>query len=77
MATNTHEVRKVRTFAVDLCIGDIVVDEQRRYVGVVDGTPEMAHGIVTLELSTGVGLPEVRRWRDSRAVWIEIPRRLR
>lgn len=75
MPTNERDTRRVRTYAYDLSIGDVIISAGGDYEGTVDSVPQTAaSGRVYFDLHTDQGTVS-RRWADTRLVRIEIPRR--
>lgn len=75
---NVNEVRMVRTYVSDLCIGDVVMDIGRQYVGTVDSVPDWDRqtGKVSFVMLDNSGQQVDKKVNDNTVIRIEIPRRL-
>jgi len=73
MSINRSQTRMVRVYALDLAIGDVIVDSSGDYIGTVDSVPDLAAGMVTFHLFNE--RTWVKTWRGNRVVHIEIVRR--
>ena len=77
--SNTSDTRVVRTYGMDLAIGDVIVTGPHgEYVGTVDSVPirNTESAVVVFQILTPAGDRGFKKVKDTAVVRIEIARRL-
>jgi len=75
MTANLETMRVVRTYAIDLAIGDTVVDSDYEHVGTVDSVPTIENGMVIFNFYDGEQTTLGKSWPGTKVVRIKIARR--